>query len=404
MSICSLINKRQSCVRQAQLPGMRAMPTFLHRTLVHGGYMKKIAVIEDEAIVRESIVERLTEAGYDVVSTENGLLGIELIREELPDLVLCDVMMPGLGGFGVLEYIRKDPATELIPFVFLSALSEKSDLRRGMQSGADDYLTKPFSKDELLEAVQARLKTKQLFEHRLHETLEEFRESVSRSLPHEFLTPLNSIIGLSTLLHDHRNDFEENEALEMLRNINQAGQRLLRLVHNYLRFSELEHLRHDDARRSELLNDYVEAPDLYITQVASAIASRARRARDITIRVEDAVLRINARNLEKLVEELVDNACKFSLDGTPITITASPTEDWYEITVTDRGRGMTPEQIRSIGAYMQFDRLQFEQKGVGLGLALVHSIVDLHGGRISVQSQVGKSTTVSVLLPCEPYE
>ncbi len=363
--------------------------------------MKKIAVIEDEVIVRESVVERLTEAGYDVVSAENGMQGIELIREHQPDLVLCDVMMPSLGGFGVLEYVRKDPATELIPFVFLSALSDKSDLRKGMQSGADDYLTKPFSKEELLEAVEARLRKKQSYELRVHEALDEIRESLSRSLPHEFLTPLNSILGLSNLLHDHMTDFGTDEVLEMLRNINQAGQRLLRLVQNYLRFAELENLRHDDERRAELLEEYMETPDLYIREIATAIAERARRGKDLTVDADTAALRISARNLEKMIEELVDNACKFSLDGTPITVTARTSEGWYEIIVRDRGRGMTDEQIRSVGAYVQFDRPQFEQKGVGLGLALVHSIIDLHGGRMAIQSQPGKSTSITLLLPIE---
>lgn len=363
--------------------------------------MKKIAVIEDEVIVRESIVERLTEAGYDVVYAENGMQGIELIREHKPDLVLCDVMMPSLGGFGVLEYIRKDTTTELIPFIFLSALSEKSDLRKGMQSGADDYLTKPFSKEELLEAVEARLRKQQSQQQRLHGALEEIRESISRSLPHEFLTPLNSILGLSNLLHDHMKDFSPEEILEMLRHINQAGQRLLRLVQNYLRFSELENLRYDDERRAALLEEFVESPEHLIPDIVRVLGERSKRAKDITIHAEPATLRISAPNLEKLLEELMDNACKFSLDGTPITVTAACSEGWYEIVIHDKGRGMTEEQIRSIGAYMQFDRSHFEQKGVGLGLALVHSIVDVHGGRIAIKSQPGRSTSVTVLLPYE---
>lgn len=363
--------------------------------------MKKIAVIEDEVIVRESIVERLTEAGYDVVVAENGMQGIDLIREHQPDLVLCDVMMPSLGGFGVLEYVRKDTATELIPFIFLSALSEKSDLRRGMQSGADDYLTKPFSKEELLEAVEVRLKKQQSQKQRVQGALEEIRESISRSLPHEFLTPLNSILGLSNLLHDHMQDFEKEEVLEMLRHINQAGQRLLRLVQNYLRFAELESLRHDEDRRTALLEEYVDAPEQFIPEIAGMMLDRAKRSKDLTVTVEPALLRISPGNLEKIVEELVDNACKFSLDGTPITITARRSDDWYEMVFHDRGRGMTEDQLRSIGAYVQFDRTQFEQKGVGLGLALVNLIVDLHGGRMAIHSQPGKSTTVTVLLPCE---
>jgi two-component system, sensor histidine kinase and response regulator len=361
--------------------------------------MKKIAVIEDDVIVRETIIERLTEAGYFVVSAENGLNGIELIREQQPDLVLCDVMMPNLGGFGVLEYVRKDPATELIPFIFLSALSDKSDLRRGMLSGADDYLTKPFSKEELLNAVSVRLQKQQSFDQRMHDALEKFRDSLSRSLPHEFLTPLNSILGISHLLRDHMNDFGQAEVGEMLGNIHQAGQRLLRLVQNYLRFAELESLRNDEARRREVQSQEMAHPDQVLRETVESVAARAGRARDVTVRAEVAQLRIDARDFEKIIEELADNACKFSLDGTKIDVQGTVAETFYEITVIDRGRGMSDQQVESIGAYTQFDRSQFEQPGVGLGLAIVHAITEMHGGLLRIESEQGKYTAVNVLIP-----
>ncbi|MBR9975427.1 MAG: hybrid sensor histidine kinase/response regulator [Bacteroidetes bacterium] len=361
--------------------------------------MKKIAVIEDDVIVRETIIERLTEAGYFVVSAENGMDGIELIREQLPDLVLCDVMMPNLGGFGVLEYVRKDPATELVPFVFLSALSDKSDLRKGMLSGADDYLTKPFSREELLNAVEVRLQKRQSHEQRMHEALEQFRDSLSRSLPHEFLTPLNSILGISHLLKDHLDDFEREEVTEMLGNIHQSGQRLLRLVQNYLRFAELESLRGDDLRRAEVLAEEMAFPDQLLQETVDAVALRTGRRRDVSVRAEPARLRIGARDFEKVIEELADNACKFSLDGSRIDVQGSVAESYYEITMIDRGRGMSEQQVAAVGAYTQFDRRSYEQAGVGLGLAIVHTICEMHSGLLRIESDPGKYTAVTVLLP-----
>ncbi|MDX9757799.1 MAG: response regulator [Bacteroidota bacterium] len=361
--------------------------------------MKKIAVIEDDVVVRETIIERLSEAGFQVVSAENGLDGIELIREQQPDLVLCDVMMPNLGGFGVLEYVRKDPTTELIPFIFLSALSDKSDLRRGMLSGADDYLTKPFSKEELLNAVNVRLQKQQSYDLRMHEALAQFRDSLSRSLPHEFFTPLNSILGISHLLRDHIAEFSAADVGEMLGNIHVAGQRLLRLVQNYLRFAELENLRHDERRRVELLAQEMAHPDQVLRETVETIAARARRERDITVRAEPARLRVNARDFEKIIEELSDNAFKFSLDGSKVDVQGSVADVFYEVTIIDRGRGMSEQQIESIGAYTQFERAQYEQTGVGLGLAIVHAIADMHGGLLRIESESGKYTAVSVLLP-----
>ncbi len=118
----------------------------------------KIALIEDNHDMRENIEEILELADYDVVTAENGKKGVSLIKQELPDLILCDIMMPELDGYGVLYMISRDPKTAAIPFIFLTAKSEKEDFRKGMNLGADDYLTKPFDDRQLLDAVERRLK------------------------------------------------------------------------------------------------------------------------------------------------------------------------------------------------------------------------------------------------------
>lgn len=120
--------------------------------------MKHILVIEDNTEVRENIEETLELSGYQVTAAEDGNVGVQSALENPPDLILCDVMMPKLDGFGVLNILSKKPATADIPFVFLTAKSEKSDFRRGMNLGADDYVTKPFYKDELLQVIETRLK------------------------------------------------------------------------------------------------------------------------------------------------------------------------------------------------------------------------------------------------------
>lgn len=120
--------------------------------------MKKILVIEDNTEVRENLEEILELSGYEVLTAEDGKVGVEIALKELPDLVLCDVMMPKLDGFGVLNILSKKSSTADIPFVFLTAKTEKSDFRRGMNLGADDYVTKPFYKDELLTVIETRLR------------------------------------------------------------------------------------------------------------------------------------------------------------------------------------------------------------------------------------------------------
>ena len=118
--------------------------------------MNKILVIEDEAHVREIVVEILTAEDFTVVEANNGEMGVQVAVQELPDLIICDVMMPALDGYGTIAELRKNPLTQTIPTIFLTAKTTKEDMRRGMNLGADDYLTKPFTRDELMDAVNAR--------------------------------------------------------------------------------------------------------------------------------------------------------------------------------------------------------------------------------------------------------
>lgn len=120
--------------------------------------MKRILLIEDDTIMRENTAEILELAQYQVTTAQNGKVGSSLAKEQRPDLIICDIMMPELDGYGVLHVLSKDPKTASIPFIFLTAKAEKSEIRKGMELGADDYLTKPFEDTELLNAVESRMK------------------------------------------------------------------------------------------------------------------------------------------------------------------------------------------------------------------------------------------------------
>ena len=120
--------------------------------------MRSLLIIDDHADIRENIAEILSLAGYKTFSAENGKKGVEKALQEKPDLIICDIMMPELDGYGVLHLLRKNAATEFIPFIFLTAKTERADFRKGMEMGADDYITKPFDDIELLNAVETRLK------------------------------------------------------------------------------------------------------------------------------------------------------------------------------------------------------------------------------------------------------
>ncbi|MEG4998437.1 EAL domain-containing response regulator [Microcoleus sp. B4-D4] len=130
--------------------------------------MKKILVIEDDRVIRENILKLLKAEGFDVTGAENGALGLNAAVSSLPDVILCDVMMPELDGYGVLDALRSHPVTATVPFVFLTGKAERSEMRQGMELGADDYLTKPFTKAELVGAISSRLKKQAAFAEQQH--------------------------------------------------------------------------------------------------------------------------------------------------------------------------------------------------------------------------------------------
>jgi DNA-binding response OmpR family regulator len=141
--------------------------------------MTKILIIEDNDDIRENVIEILTLAGYQVFEANNGKTGAELAIKNLPDLILCDIMMGDLDGYGVLHLLNKHAETKAIPFIFMTAKSERSDIRKGMELGADDYLTKPFDDTELLNAIETRLKKKKVHQEFYSKSIQNLTEIVA---------------------------------------------------------------------------------------------------------------------------------------------------------------------------------------------------------------------------------
>ncbi len=152
--------------------------------------MKKILLIEDNTEIRENMAEILELAGYDVVAAENGKSGISLALNAKPDLILCDIMMPVLDGYGVLHMLQKNPELQTIPFIFLTAKSEQTEIRKGMGMGADDYITKPFDTTEVLNSIEARLHKAELLKRPLSNDLQGVNELISIATGEDYLLEL----------------------------------------------------------------------------------------------------------------------------------------------------------------------------------------------------------------------
>jgi two-component system, sensor histidine kinase and response regulator len=362
--------------------------------------MVKILVIEDAEPLRNDILEMLTFEGFEVRGAENGLVGVQAAREYRPDLIVCDIMMPELDGYGVLNMLRKDEATVAIPFIFLTAKTDRTDVRHGMGLGADDYLTKPFVASELLETIQARLEKQKTLNELVESRLKELSESIITALPHELRTPLNTIIGFSDMLILEAPRLKPEQIADWSQHINLAALRLYRLVENYLLYVRTELALQNAVEVATLRKKTLDQPNNVIEFHAVHKAQAAQRENDLTLKLSgDGNIIINDQDLGKIVEEVLDNALKFSGPGTPVVVETEAADEEFILRISDQGRGMSAEQIDSIGVYMQFERWLYEQQGSGLGLVIVKRLAELYGGSLQIESsEQGTTVTIRLLL------
>jgi signal transduction histidine kinase len=363
--------------------------------------MARILVIEDEAIVRENLVELLEAEGYEVLAAANGREGLALARTQAPDLILCDILMPEMSGHDVLEHLTRDPVTALIPFIFLTARAEREDMRLGMTLGADDYITKPFTHADVLQAITSRLEKRRRLIGQYEAKLEELRRQMALMLPHELRTPLTLIVGYASLLLESSLVLEPADLRAIAGSILEAGQRLQRLIQRFLLYTELELASRDPERLARLRNLYVGASAGLIAETARRQARAANREADLQLDLAETPLAMGDVHLTSLIEELTENAFKFSTPGTPVVVGSYREDDHVVIAVTDRGRGMTPEQLANLDVPIGTERDLYQQhgQGLGLGLALVQRLAALYEGRLSITSTPGEGTTVTVRLP-----
>ncbi|MCC7430175.1 response regulator [bacterium] len=360
--------------------------------------MAKILVIDDDKMIRSVTSEILSIKGYEVETASKGQEGIGLAKNILPDLIICDISMPEMNGFEVLSELRKDYSTRNIPFIFLTGvLIQKHDVRKGMDLGADDYLTKPFKIIDLIAAVEARIQRQK----DVLKQIEELRLNISSLLPHELFTPLTGIIGFSDFLTDKDNLPETQEEIaELGQAIHRNGLQLLRLMENYLLYSELKLAEYEKEKRENWQTDFLIETKTFIKNIALAKAEKLGRKKDLEINLAATPLKISFSNLQKILEELLDNAFKFSAKETKVFLTSIVQDGKFILKIKNYGNGMTKEQIMKIGAFMQFERGKYEQQGSGLGLIIAKLLAGFNQGTLEIESEIGKELIVTLTFPC----
>ncbi|MBI5961567.1 MAG: response regulator [Chloroflexi bacterium] len=340
--------------------------------------MKRILVIEDETPVLANILEMLRFEQFEVVGADNGFLGIQLARELLPDLIICDIMMPGMDGYEVLQELRRDLDTVTIPFIFLTARGAREDMRKGMDLGADDYITKPYVASELLVAVKTRLERREVVErqrlrvlsHRLFEIQEAERRDVVQRLQSdvvELLTGLKVILEMSKRLSENslRNRLDDVKALaeEMIYRVNELS-------------SELRPASLDDLGLLPALWQYFKR---YTEQTQiQVIFKHAGLEQRFLPEIETAAFRI--------VQEALDNVARHA-HIQQVDVQLWVDIDALSIQVEDQGQGFHVESAIN--------------SATSTGLNGMHERAILLGGQFTVTSELQAGTQVIARLPLE---
>ena len=361
--------------------------------------MKNILVIEDEEFVRETISDMLEIEGYLPILAKNGEAGLECLTQIKPDLILCDINMPVMDGYEVLERLKSTESLSNIPFIFLTAKASNDDMRRGMELGADDYIFKPFKARDLLNAISTRLEVYDRSKVMTETKLDELRLQLASSLPHEFRTPLNVILATSQFLHKKMDMMEKTEIKDMIYNIVNSGNRLSKLISNYLVYTNLLLNKEELYFKDKVFTDFTIDPEDMIENSFLRMASEFERIDDVEIDCVPAVIDVYPEYFLKIADELASNAFKFSKDGTKIQASTYIDGDKYVMIVKDHGIGFDLTKLDEIGGFKQFGRKQMEQQGMGLGLAIVKLVCQQFDISLKIDSVKDEGTTFTLRLP-----
>src|SRR3954464_1396881 len=311
--------------------------------------MNKILVIDDEEWLREMVHLALSQKGYEVVEAANGAIGLQVAVKELPDLILCDVNMEKMDGYRTLSSMRSEPATASIPFILMTGLADQAGMRHGMELGADDYLPKPFTIEALYAAGEARLKKAKTIREEAERKLADLRDNISMMLPHEMRTPLNGILAYGEILVADAATIAPKDIAGMGQVIYDSGKRRERLIENFLIYAQLELLNSDPQNLNNILRKQTASPAPLIEQHARQQAQLAKRPKDLVLELADTPMPISNEYLTKIVDELVQNAFKFSSPDSSVRVVLLGSANSVSLTVSDSGRGFSTEHITKVG-------------------------------------------------------
>lgn len=361
--------------------------------------MPRILVIDDEIELRHLVRTALPAELYELLEADDGPTGLKLAETNPPDLVLCDIKLHGPDGYEVLRALREREATANVPVVLVTGTADLVGMREGMKLGADDYLPKPFAVRDLVAMVQAQLEKSAARRRAADSALTQLRSNISMMLPQELLNPLSGIIGLADILSTDAEKLSPPERGEIGRDIHRSGERLHRLIRNFLIYTQIELLAVDATRIESVRRGAWCSAGRVLADTAERVAAHHRREAQLHLVSVSAEAAVSEHNFAKLLEELLDNAFRYSPPGCPVRVTANLDSTRFHVAISDEGPGVPEAIVAGLRDLGQFQRRFYERHATGLGLAIAVRLAELYGGNVALAPGAERGTVVSVDVP-----
>ena len=361
----------------------------------------KILIVDD--VVSNVLLLKilLTNEKYQVCTANCGNMAIEQAKAEKPDLILLDVMMPDITGFDAAQILKKDPETAHIPIIFLTALNNPSDLVHGFQVGANDFLTKPFNKEELVVRVFHQIKlvdATRIIERQnaeLRATIGN-RDKMYSVIAHDLRSPMASIrMVLNLVAASASPELIGQEMYDLLDKANKESEDVHDLLDNLLKWTKSQTGRLTVVRQDLDLNDIIPG----VVDIFEMIAQNKHIKLNYQTSASSVIVTADNDMLKTVVRNFMSNAIKFTPENGSIDIILSTEGDYAKVSVRDHGVGIAPERLSSIFNKGETTYGTGGEEGSGLGLQLCQDFATKNGGSCTVESVLGEGSTFSVLVP-----